>query len=84
MSSGLSRVAAISCRITCRSPSSSGRPKARVLQDVGDEAERDAVVALEHAGEVGRRLHAGRGIELAADLLDLLGDLLGAAPRACP
>ena len=53
-------------------------PERRLLQDVGDEAERDALVALEHTGEISRRLDAGRRVKLAADLLDLLGDLLGA------
>ena len=33
-----------------------------VLQDVGDEPERDALVALEHAGKIGRRLEARRRI----------------------
>ena len=36
--------------------------------------------ALQHAREVGRGLQAGGGIEFAADRLDLLGDVAGAAP----
>ena len=53
---------------------------ARDLQDVGQDVEREADVGLERAREVGGGLQAGGGIELAADRLDLLGDVAGAAP----
>src|SRR5262249_43993430 len=56
-----------------------GSCERRLLQDVGNEAKRDALVAFENPGEVGRRLEARRGVELTAHLLDLLGDLLGRA-----
>ena len=56
----------------------------RVLQDVGQDIERDADVVLEHAGVVEGGVEAGCGIELAADLLDLLGDGLGACGAPCP
>ena len=39
-----------------------------------------ADVGLQHAGEIGGGLQAGGGVELAADRLDLLGDVAGAAP----
>ena len=55
----------------------------RLGQDVGEHVERERHVGLEHAGVIGRVLGAGRGVEIAADRLDLLGDLpRGAPPRA--
>ena len=42
------------------------------------------IVALEHAGEIGGGLQAGGGIELAADLLDLLGDVAGRCAARVP
>ena len=37
--------------------------------------------ALQHAGVIGGGLDAGGGVEVAADRLDLLGDLARGAPR---
>ena len=56
----------------------------RVLQDVGQEVDGQRHVVRQHAGIEGRRLDAGRGIDLAADILDFRGDLEGAAARRCP
>ena len=53
---------------------------ARVLQDVGQDIERDADVVLERAGVVGGGIEAGGRVELATHLLDLLGDILCGAP----
>ena len=55
-------------------------------ENVGEDIERETDVFAEHAREVARRLVAGRRIEIAADGLDLLGDLarvaaLGALER---
>ena len=52
----------------------------RLGQDVGEHVERQRHVGLEHARIIGGVLGAGRGIEIAADRLDFLGDL----PRAAP
>ena len=52
----------------------------RLGQDVGQHVERQRHVGLEHARVIGGALGAGRGIEIAADRLDLLGDLAGGAP----
>ncbi len=55
----------------------------RVLQDVGDDVDRERHVLLQHLGVVGRVLARGIGVQMAADRLDLLGDRPGvAAPRA--
>ena len=55
----------------------------RLGQDVGQNVERKRHVGLEDAREIGGALGAGRGIEIAADRFDLLGDLpRGAPPRA--
>ena len=43
--------------------------------------ERNAVVALQHAGVVGGHIESGRGVEIAADVLDLFGDALRRALR---
>ena len=57
--------------------------EARMRQDVGQHVEPERDVGLEHARVIGRHLDAGAGIEIAADRLDLLGDLArGAARRA--
>ena len=50
-------------------------------QDVGQHVERERHIGLEHARVVGGGFHAGGGIEIAADRLDLLGDLARGAPR---
>ena len=56
----------------------------RVLQDVGEDVDGERHVVLEHAREKAGGLDRGRGIEVAADVLDLRGDLPGAAPLWCP
>ena len=57
--------------------------ESRFGQDVGEHVERERHVGLEHARVIGRGLGAGRRVEIAADRLDLLGDLArGAPPRA--
>ena len=53
----------------------------RIGEDVGEHVERERHVGLEHARVIGGGLDAGRGIEVAADRLDLLGDLARGAPR---
>src|SRR5262245_28776129 len=50
------------------------------LQDIGEDVEREADVAGQHARVVGRGLQTGRGIELATDGLDLLGNIACGAP----
>ena len=47
----------------------------RVLEDVGEDVGGERHVFLEHAGEVAGVLDRGRGVEVAADILDGLGDL---------
>ncbi len=49
-------------------------------ENVGEDIEREPDVLAEHAREVARHLVAGRRIEVAADRLDLLGDLARIAP----
>ena len=44
----------------------------------------DHHVLLEDAGEVAGVLDRGRGVEVAADVLDGLGDLEGVAGGGCP
>ncbi len=56
----------------------------RVAEDVGEDVEGERHVRLEHAGVVGGGLDAGRGVDLAADRLDLLGDVGGRARLRCP
>ena len=41
-------------------------------------------VLLQHLGVIGGLLARGIGVEVAADRLDLLGDVAGAAASACP
>ena len=55
------------------------RVEDRVAQDVGEDVEGERHVVLEDPGIVGGGLDAGRGIDLAADRLDLLGDVDGRA-----
>jgi hypothetical protein len=50
-----------------------------VRQDVGQNVDGERHVVLEHAGVVGGGLDAGGGVDLAADRLDLLGDLASTA-----
>ncbi len=56
------------------------RVEARIQQDVGEDIERQRHVFLQHLGVVGGALARGIGVEVAADRLDLLGDVAGAAP----
>jgi len=59
------------------------RLEGRVSENVRENIERERNVDAQHAGKIGRALDARRGIEVAADRLDLLGDLpRGAARRA--
>jgi hypothetical protein len=51
----------------------------RVQQDVGHHVERERHVRLQHAGVIGGHLARGVGVDIAAHILDLLGDLQGAA-----
>ena len=57
------------------------RIERRLGQDVGQHVERERHVGLEHARVIGGGLVTGRGVEIAADRLDLLGDLARGAPR---
>ncbi len=56
------------------------RVERRIGEDVGKHVERERHVGLEHARVVGRGLDRGGRVEVAADRLDLLGDLARAAP----
>ena len=59
------------------------RLEGRIGEDVGQHVERKRHVGAQDARVIGRALDAGRRIEIAADRLDLLGDLArGAARRA--
>ena len=55
-----------------------------VEHDVGNDVEGEAHVGLEHPGVIGRHLAGCVGVDVAADVLDLLGDVEGAAPARCP
>ena len=55
--------------------------EARRDDDVAQDVERERQVFAQHARVIGGRVDAGRGVEIAADRLDLLGDVLGAPPR---
>ena len=79
MSSGVSLAWPISCRITPRSRSSSSGSKVECGQDVGDDVEGERGVLLQHLRVVGGLLARGVGVDVAADRLDLLGDLRGGA-----
>ncbi len=79
----MSSTAPISWTMTFFSRVTSSGIEARMRQDVGEHVEPERDVGLEHAGVIGGHLDAGAGIEVAADRLDLLGDLArGAARRA--
>ena len=53
----------------------------RIGQDVGQHVERERNVGAQHARVIRGALDAGRRIEVAADRLDLFGDLARGAPR---
>ena len=55
-----------------------------VGEDVGEDVERQVDVLAEHAGEIGGLLDAGLGVEIAADVLDRLGDRRARCAGACP
>ena len=52
----------------------------RIGQDVGQDVDGQRHVVAEHARVIGGGFDAGRGVDLAADILDFGGDLEGAAP----
>ena len=54
--------------------------ESRLRKNVGQHVERQRHVGLEYPRVIGGGLGAGRGVEIAADRLDLLGNLPGAAP----
>ena len=82
-SSGVSATAPISWTMTFCSRRISSRIEGGFGENVGKHVERQRHVGLEHARIIGGALGAGRGIEIAAHGLDLLGDLPGgASPRA--
>ena len=56
----------------------------RVLEDVGEDVGGERHVFLEHAGEIAGVLDGGRGVEIAADVLDGLGDLRARCGSWCP
>ena len=56
------------------------RIERRIGQDVGENVERERHVGREHARVISRALDAGGGVKVAADRLDLLGDLPGGSP----
>ena len=51
----------------------------RFRQDVGEDIDRERHMVLEHAGVIGGGFGRGCGIQLAADILDFLGDVASAA-----
>ena len=55
------------------------RVEDRSREDVADHVERDAGILAEHARGVAGTLRAGGGIDVAADILDVLGDPAGGA-----
>jgi hypothetical protein len=55
-----------------------GAVEARRKDDVAQDVERKRQILAQHTGVIGGGIDAGRGVELAADRLDLLGDV----PRA--
>ena len=55
-----------------------------VAIDLGQQVEREAAVLLEHMREIAGLLDAGLGVEVAADVLDRLGDLARVARGWCP
>ena len=61
-----------------------GLVEQRILQDVGEDVGGQRHVFLEHAGEIAGVLDRGRGVEIAADILDGLGDLQRGARARCP
>jgi hypothetical protein len=58
-----------------------GAVEARGEDDVAQDVESEPEILAQHARVIRGRVDPGRGVQLAADRLDLLGDILGAAPR---
>ena len=79
MSSGVSLAWPISCRITPRSRSSSSGSKVEWVRMSPMMSAASASVFLQHLDVVGGLLARGVGVDVAADRLDLLGDLRGRA-----
>ena len=65
-------------------PGELARVEHRIGQDVADHVEGETGILAEHPGGVARALGRGRGVDLAADILDLLRDLLGRARARVP
>src|SRR6476659_10272384 len=53
--------------------------EARGKNDVAQDIQRKSQIVAQHAGVIGRRVDAGRGVQLTAYRFDLLGDGLSAA-----
>ena len=68
----------------CALPLDLFRRERRPLHDVGHQIERDVVAVLHHDGVDEAQVGAGAGAEHAADEVDRLGDLLGAALVPAP
>ena len=60
------------------------RVEQRIADDVAQHVEAERQVVLQEPQIVGRVVDAGLGVHLAADRLDRLGDVAGAAPARCP
>ena len=58
-----------------------GAVEARGEDDVAQDVESEPEILAQHARVIRGRVDPGRGIELAANRLDLLGDILGATAR---
>ena len=60
------------------------RVELAVGEDVGEHVDREIDVLAQHMGEIAGLLRAGLGVEVAADILDRLGDLRARCAGACP
>ena len=56
----------------------------RVLENVREDIAGERHVLFQHAGKVAGVLHRGRGVEVAANVLDRLGDLQARCATLCP
>ena len=56
----------------------------RAQHDVGQQVDRERQVLVEHLDVVAGVFLRGEGVELAADRVDRLRDVLGRARRRCP
>ena len=83
-SSGVSSTAPISCMNDVLLAREFVRVEPAVGEDVGEDVERKVDVLAEDAGEIGGLLDAGLGVEVAADVLDRLGDRRARCAGACP